>query len=64
MLKCAEPTETRVLKLEDFRVLCAWCGTEIRKPLSRAVTPPPESHGICVPCAVRLGMPAERYVVA
>lgn len=45
---------------EDFRLLCAWCKTELR-PGRKGLEAPPESHGICVPCAVRLGMPAEHY---
>lgn len=47
---------------DHFRVLCAWCSTEIRAARIRLPhMPPPESHGICVPCAVRLGMPLELY---
>ncbi len=47
---------------EDFRILCAWCREEMR---SNSATPPssgevPESHGICIPCALRLGLPPER----
>jgi len=44
-----------------FRVLCAWCNYEIKAPKAFCDTPPPESHGICVACAVNLGMPADYF---
>ena len=57
-----KPTNV-VLNPDHFRVLCAWCQSEIRPArIHLHGTPPPESHGICTPCAVKLGMPAERCV--
>ncbi len=44
---------------DHFRVLCAWCNFELRAPLLPASQGAPESHGICVPCALKLGMPVE-----
>jgi hypothetical protein len=63
MLKPAQKAKVEVLGPEHFRVLCAWCSAEIRPARVRVHghAPPPESHGICVPCALQLGMPAELY---
>ena len=47
--------------LADFRVLCAWCGCEIRAPKNPSLQPAPESHGVCVSCAVKLGMPEDYF---
>ncbi len=62
MLKPAPPPTYDGLGPDHFRVLCAWCSTELRAPRIRLPhLPVPESHGICVACAVRLGMPPELY---
>ena len=61
MLKKLSHQKVRSYGPDDFRVLCAWCQKEIRAPRSGAPVPAPESHGICVACAVALGMPAEHY---
>jgi hypothetical protein len=47
---------------EEFRVSCAWCGVEMQAPKVLREGPAPESHGICSCCAVRMGMPADRFV--
>lgn len=49
---------------EDFRLLCAWCREEMRPNQNSpgCGEPVPESHGICIPCAVKLGMPLERLL--
>ena len=44
-------------KLEDFRVLCAWCNTVIRAPLRATCDEVPESHGVCRQCALNMGLP-------
>lgn len=61
MLKTA-PGPSKGFAPEDFRILCAWCREEMRpnSPSSAVSGPVPESHGICVPCALRLGLPPER----
>jgi hypothetical protein len=66
MLKTA-PGPAKGLAPEDFRILCAWCREEMRSSSSTssaASGPAPESHGICIPCALRLGMPPERLGIA
>lgn len=52
-----EAAEVPTLTVEDFRLVCAWCDTEMRAPRRRSENPP-ESHGLCVDCAVRMGAPA------
>jgi hypothetical protein len=61
MLKKLSANKIRSYKPDDFRVLCAWCQHEIRAPRAGAPVPAPESHGICVACALSLGMPPEVY---
>ena len=61
MLKVSTATKPEAWSLEHFRVLCAWCNVELRAPLKRTRKPAPESHGICVQCAVKMGMPADYF---
>ena len=46
----------------DFRMICAWCDTEIRGPEKETQDEVPESHGVCRCCAVKMGMPEDRLV--
>lgn len=46
----------------DFRLICAWCNTEIRGPERITDEEVPESHGVCHCCAVSMGMPEELLV--
>ena len=63
MLKISTTPKTETWTLEHFRVLCAWCNVELRAPLKVAspCQPAPESHGICVQCALKMGMPADYF---
>ncbi len=42
---------------DDFRILCAWCQSEIRAPRRLSLEAPPESHGVCRCCAINMGLP-------
>ncbi len=46
----------------DFRLICAWCNTEMRAPQTQEHDEVPESHGICRCCATQLGLPEDRIV--
>jgi hypothetical protein len=47
---------------EDFRIICAWCNSEIRAPREASLEgDAPESHGVCRPCAINMGMPPELF---
>lgn len=48
---------------EEMRLLCAWCGKEMRAAARQEKTHDggaPETHGICNECAVQLGLPEDR----
>lgn len=63
MLKLHSTTDlkTETITADHIRLLCAWCHIEMRAPRIRTAQPAPESHGICVQCAVKLGMPADYF---
>ncbi|MCA9793198.1 MAG: hypothetical protein KC910_15420 [Candidatus Eremiobacteraeota bacterium] len=44
-------------RLEEFRVICAWCHSIIQSPKC-ARGEVPESHGVCRGCAIKMGLPA------
>ena len=48
----------------DFRLICAWCNTEMKAPQSQESEQAevPESHGVCRSCAIQMGLPEERLV--
>jgi hypothetical protein len=46
----------------DFRLICAWCNTEMKAPQSEQADEVPESHGVCRSCAVQMGLPEDRIV--
>ena len=49
----------------DFRMICAWCNTEMKAPQSEQEQQKdevPESHGVCRSCAVEMGLPEDRIV--
>lgn len=47
--------------LEEFRIVCAWCQSEIRAPRRQSHEQAPESHGVCRPCAIGMGAPPELF---
>jgi len=48
----------------DFRLICAWCNTEMKAPQSQQeqADEVPESHGVCRSCAIQMGLPEDRIV--
>lgn len=46
---------------EDFRVICAWCTSEISAPRRLTLEKAPESHGVCRACAIGMGAPPELF---
>lgn len=46
---------------EEFRIICAWCNTEIRAPRLVGLEKAPESHGVCRSCAIGMGAPPELF---
>ena len=46
---------------EDFRIICAWCNSEIRAPRQVSLEQAPESHGVCRSCAIDMGAPPELF---
>lgn len=50
--------QTQTYIADQFRIICAWCTSEIRAPRTFTHEAPPESHGVCRACAINMGLPA------